>query len=311
MILRASVSASVFAAVLRCGGAVTGQVVDNGELYWDIAVEDVEYLGNPARTYRAYLETEQLQLRLSVMNNSEEAITIQQASLPAMLEVRVADANRETPVTVEWLPEVQRRGDITPHVQIGPVYLEPHTGAGWRVLVRRQDGERFLAGEYVITFWMHQLRSAVRTTDDRAWTGSVFDGPGKIGLVVQPATTAADRAKMHNMRARDATTRRAYLDALDAYSLASAADPANIEAKYGAGYVYMILGRYRDAIARFEAVLPAFSDGFSPARLTLARAYIEIRDEANALRVLRGSGLTEQRVASKISELRQASGRSR
>ena len=47
MILRASVSAFVFAAVLRCGGAVTGQVVDNGELYWDIAVEEAEYLGNP------------------------------------------------------------------------------------------------------------------------------------------------------------------------------------------------------------------------------------------------------------------------
>jgi tetratricopeptide (TPR) repeat protein len=222
-----------------------------------------------------------------------------------MLEVRFAEANRETPVTVEWLPEVQLRGDITPHVQIGPVYLEPHTGAGWRVVVRRQDGERFLAGEYVITFWMHQLLSAVRTTDDRAWTGRVFDGPGKVALVVNPATTPGDRAKMHNMRAREATMRRAFLEALDAYSLASAADPANIEAREGAGYVYMSLRRYREAIAQFETVVPAFSNGLSPARLTLARAYMAINDEAGAVRVLRGSGLPEERINLELSQLRQ------
>jgi predicted Zn-dependent protease len=94
-------------------------------------------------------------------------------------------------------------------------------------------------------------------------------------------------------------------------SLASAADPANIEAKEGAGYVYMILRRYREAIARFETVLPAFADGLSPLRLSLARAYMEIRDEANALRVLRGSGLPEDRITAKLSELRQAAGRPR
>src|SRR6185295_818847 len=144
-------------AVLHGGGSIAAQQIENGEVSWDIAVEDTEYLGNPARTYRAYSETAQLQLRLSVMNLSEAAITIDQTSLPKMLEVRFADANRETPVTVEWLPEVQQRGDIIPQVHVGSVYLGPQTGAGWIAVVRRRNGEEFIAGEYVITFWMHQL----------------------------------------------------------------------------------------------------------------------------------------------------------
>jgi hypothetical protein len=306
MIVRAYVTVLVIAAVLHGGANIAAQQSENGEVSWDIAVEDAEYLGSPARTYRAYSETEQLQLRLSVMNLSEAAVTIDQSLLPTMLEVRLGETGRETPVTVEWLPEVHQRGDVVPQVHIGPVYLGPQTGAGWRVVVRRQDGEKFVAGEYVITFWMHQLRSAVRTTDDRGWMGRVFDGPGKVALVVQPPTTPADRAKMHNMRARDAAMRREFLDALNAYSLASAAEPSNGEAIVGAANVYMILGRYREAIARVEEIMPRVSrDGLSPTRLTLARAYMAIRDEANALRVLRGSGLSEEKIASKLSELRQ------
>lgn len=67
----------------------------------------------------------------------------------------------------------------------------------------------------------------------------------------------------------------------------------------------MILRRYRDAIARFEEIMPRASrDGFSPTRLTLARAYMAIRDEANAVRVLSGSGLPEERINSELAQLR-------
>ena len=256
MSIRARVIVLLVAAVRGRGATVAAQQIDKGAVEWDFVVEDAEYLGNPARTYRAYSETEQLQLKVSVWNQSEEVITVEQAPLRMMLEVRVADANQETPVTIEWLEGVQLPGDAVPNIQIGPVYLKPHTGASWRVIVRLQNGERFLAGEYVITGWMHHLRRAVHTPDDSAWTGRMFDGPGK--------------------------------------------------AKEGAGYLYMRLGQYREAIARFEEIMPRASGaGWNLVRMALARAYIAIRDEANALRVLRGSGLSEEAIASQLSELRR------
>src|SRR5262245_8033656 len=140
MILRAHVAVLVAAAVLRGSATAAAQPIDKGVVTWDFVVEDAEHLGDPARTYRAYSETEQLQLMVTVWNQSVEAIAVAQAPLRTMLQVRFEDANQETPVTIEWLEGVQLPGDATPNIQIGPVYLEPHTGASWRVIVRRQDG---------------------------------------------------------------------------------------------------------------------------------------------------------------------------
>ena len=117
MSIRARVIVLLVAAVRGRGATVAAQQIDKGAVEWDFVVEDAEYLGNPARTYRAYSETEQLQLKVSVWNQSEEVITVEQAPLRMMLEVRVADANQETPVTIEWLEGVQLPGDAVPNIQ--------------------------------------------------------------------------------------------------------------------------------------------------------------------------------------------------
>ena len=54
MKLRTSVAVLVAAGVFSCSASAAAQQIENGELNWDISVEDAEYLGNPARTYKRF-----------------------------------------------------------------------------------------------------------------------------------------------------------------------------------------------------------------------------------------------------------------
>ena len=94
-------------------------------------------------------------------------------------------------------------------------------------------------------------------------------------------------------------------DAAAAYSRALAADPTDGTAIVGLGTAFLILGRYAEAIPLFEQVLPR-GPSESLVFSRLAQAYLGVGDEQNALRVLRMSGLPEDRIASEVAQLRRA-----
>jgi tetratricopeptide (TPR) repeat protein len=278
-----------------------------GEVSWDLSVPEGEYLGQPGRAYRTYGAAEQLQLILTVINSSEDPLFVEPSTIKETFTLQVLDGGEEVPVAIEWPLEMSLHGETLPvRYDLGPFRFGPHTGGSWRLAVRRADGERFSTGAYGLVFWIHGLQRAVRTLDDKQWDRSAYAGPGKLQLVVNPAATPVDVAMMYVLKARDAMMRRAYTEALDAYSRAIASDPGNIEAKAMSGHAYMILRRYREAIEYFEEVLKRAPGVWSPTRLALAGAYMALHEESNAIHALRAGGLPEAQVVEEISKLRQA-----
>lgn len=93
---------------------------------------------------------------------------------------------------------------------------------------------------------------------------------------------------------------------LEALLKASATAPGDRYVKVRLGLAYLGLRRYQEAISIYETLLVGAVSVDPAAARDLAKAYIGIRDEGNAARVLRWGGIAESEVSSELSALRKA-----
>jgi tetratricopeptide (TPR) repeat protein len=291
-------------SVVLLAESVHAQRTNQEILNWTVAVHDAELLGDPARSYRAYTEREQLKILLTVSNGSEASALIDQTRIQSAFDVRVS-AMDAIPINIEW-PEVWPPESVTSISTAArqSFLLEAHQGVRWAITLQRQDGQPFVSGRYRIDTAMRSLEAAAQSLNGIRWTER---GPTTMDLalfVVAP-TTPRERASMYRVRARDAVARRAFAEALQDYADALAADPTDVQAQLGLATIYVTLRRYREAIPHFEAVLPTLPPGPNWVVMSLAQAYAGVGNEGNAVRVLRASGMTEDAVTSELARLRQ------
>jgi tetratricopeptide (TPR) repeat protein len=283
------------------------QAPDDGVISLEVTLEDGESLGTLPRSYRLYDETASVPIALSIGNLSENPIVIDQEAIRRMFRARVR-ASSELPVSIQWLSEIRLPGSWIPVANSWtPLSIEPQMAVTWLGLMESRDGNVF-RGRYSLEYEIPGIMAAISKLDGTRWVGRVPSLGATLGFSASRPGSPRERAAMHRVTARQATFRSDWLKALEAYSSALASDPADLAARGGIGASLMALGRYAEAIPVYEQLLPTAPRG----ALTydaLAIAYLATGDEVNARRILRQSGLSEERVSTKVAELREANRR--
>ena len=300
-------SATIALAVLTASGAPSAGQRQDGPLSGSVVTGLDQLPGSPV-TYRLYAETRELAFGYNLVNESSTtALRIDQEAWQGSFGLIAQRDGAEIPVTVRWSEDV-RLGEDAKHMFVPrglPIVLEPRQVAVWPIAIGRADGELFTAGRYVFTLGTVNARAAVRTSDGEPWNGLIPERLGQLVFVVAPPTSAAERARMHEIAADGANVRGDASEALAAYHRQLDVDPTNLRAKEMIGHMNLRLGRYREAIVWFEQVVVAGRSGQTTLLRILASAYVGAGDEASAIRVLRTAGISQANIRAEIENAKR------
>lgn len=296
------ITCGVVSCLIFMSSVASAQRREDGRLSLQLVLDMVS-LGGGHR----YYEPDDFEFLLSAwVERPTGVLLIDQARLRAAFRARVQTGQREVPVTLHWLDEVEHP-DSSRSFSGAPITLEPSRGSTiWRFRIVPDGGGKFDFGRYQVSIDVSNLRSAVRTLDGRPFEGVLWeDGIHVRRVVVEEPGNQQDIAAMHVLAAALARKRGDKQGEIDAYIRAAAV-------RGGGGYqlkianLYALDGRHAEAISVYEAI--AARSGLrrdSQLREFLARSYLALGDTANARRVLLQSGETFDTVGSKMQLLRE------
>ena len=280
---------------------------DEGLLSITVAVPMSDRVGVTEDARRLYVESDELHLDVSVVNQSDSRITIDQEQLQRAFRVTLTTGGTSIPVVATWsddalviAPDSDTRDSVS---RPDPLNVEGHGGAYWTVTVRRSDSLSFGSGRYRLTWSSADLAAAIHGAEGGQWNGRAPDKTSSVGLLIQPPQSVLEAARMSTTEADDAVLRGHHQHALAAYQRALSADPSDSRTKTMMAFMYLRLNRYQEAIRPLEDVL-AGAVGEKNLSFVLALAYVGAGDEGNAVRVLRWTaGLPEDRVRTEVETL--------
>jgi tetratricopeptide (TPR) repeat protein len=244
-----------------------------------------------------------------VGNEFEEPLLVDHALFSRLFGVGVRSMNGPVAVVVEWPPVVRLSGESwrTP-ININPtemVRIEGEQTVTRTVDLRRADGERFSPGVYRVDLVMINALGAVRTDEDKAWTGPLASEAGDITVIVNTPTSRQERVRQAVTAGRVASDEGDVRGATQAYERAVQLDPTDPGNKLLLASTYLGLKRYRDAIPFYEDVVRDVRSGMRRLLVeALAQAYLGAGDEQGAVRVLQAEGVGGQALTAKLAELR-------
>ena len=243
--------------------------------------------------YRAYAETQVLNIRVGLHHESSSVLLVDQEGIRGGTVVRVTgEDGSDIPVSMRWLDGVLLGGDwglVSRCVQ-GPVKLEPNFIPTWTVAVERLDGFPFVDGDYGIAVDMPDLRSVLRNQDGTRWSGRQMNATWRLQLTVRQVASRADRIASTGGSPPTHTFRGTHgMKLWTPTPVCSRSIPMTL-APGPLGRMFLMLGRYREAIAGYEKLVPIFSQGMTWDRSSLARAYVGAGDEAGAIRSFVSAG---------------------
>jgi tetratricopeptide (TPR) repeat protein len=198
------------------------------------------------------------------------------------------EAGRAVATAIEWeRADIVTADGITLPTGIEATHI---LGPGDRVVfsgvLRKQaDNGPFRLGEHRLTL---DLQGAVRTLQSPPgveWNGRYVENGDVTIRFVEPRN-AADRRRKRMQDAARAMAQDDVTAALADYLQAIRDDPTDINAHAGAGQAYMLLGRFREAVAELEQVLPHRRSERSLVPVWLAFSYLSMNDNAKAEAVL-------------------------
>lgn len=262
-------------------------------------------------SFRLYAERDHLEYNIRISNESEALISADQEVLRRVFAIRVELGGTEIPIDVRWPDEVsvQDRTDIgivTPFASWQPIQLNPDEAVWINVSLERQDRQRFEEGRYEVVFAVTGFETAIRRADGTAWQGYT-NARGSIlrSTTIRRPATPQEQLAAYQADAILARRRGDREAALEALLKATALEPDNRYVRLSLGLAYRGLGRYREAIPIYESLLAGAVTPDPQAARELAQAYLGVRDEGNAARVLRWSGVPEGGIRDEIETLRR------
>lgn len=291
-----------------CRGGASQLDLTHGSVNFDITLSD-----GIDGSYRLYAEKDSLDYDILVENSERTLVpvSVDQEVLRRVVTIRVELKGTEIPVDVRWPDEVsvQDRTDaliVTHFASSQPVHLNPMEAVWFKVTLQREDRQRFEEGRYDVVFTLPAFETAIRLADGTPWRG--FAKPNRRivrGVTIQRPANRQEQLAAYQADAILARRRGDREAALELLLKATALEPENRYVRTSLGLAYLGLARYREAIPIYESLLAGTA---TPDRLgarDLARAYLGVRDEANAVRVLRLSGVPEDRVRDELDTLRR------
>jgi hypothetical protein len=237
-----------------------------------------------------------IEARLALINGSGmSALTVNERAVRAGVTAAVSPAPAD-PIRVDWSPEVFLANSSTGTPSTGAQTLALAAGGSvhWVLRLSREDGESFPEGLYKIIIALNGIGSALRYENGTPWAGEVIGDGGAFirDLRVQLPTDREEERNGHLVDASGAVQRGDHSAALAAYLKAAAADPDSQIIASRVALSLLILKRYPEAIAAYEALVSHIGLGELDTARDLAHAYAGAGDLGNARRVLRPIGLT-------------------
>ncbi len=172
---------------------------------------------------------------------------------------------------------------------------------------RDRTGSRSTPACTTIRFSVGGLFLASRGDDNRAWQGRFTGNAGMASLELGPPDGSPhERARAHLQQAESAKRSGRDQNALVELQQAAALDPSDVVSAVELGRMYLRLNRYADAIGPLEQAIRLAPPDLNITSIgsALAKAYLGVNDEPNAVRALRQSRVSEQLIPETIRQLR-------
>lgn len=276
-----------------------------GTTRWFLEPAAAERMGSHADTYRLYDSPRSIRLLLTIVNESPTAIEFDHATLRR--EFRLA-FNGRAGLYATWAPDMaSSMGRVALNLD-REVRIGAGDAASWEIVVRRSDGESFSAGTHVFTATMNNALRSLRSTDGRpvhtAWVR-------ETSLTLHAGPPSGPRERADELRSR--AERIKITNPKEAIRLlheAQAFDPANSRILLALGQAYVDIERYKESLPFFERALAMQANARqSSIPYSLAFVYVALGNEAEARRVLRAGGVSNEGVDRSLVNYRRKLGR--
>ena len=145
-------------------------------LTWVVEVEDADLHPVQARHVRLYSQPESVQLRLTMFNESNSSIAVDQGAFHNAVNVTVKNMEtaEDTAVQTSWVGLRLRLSDDGPLLDVGTseagFVLPAKRGAVWTFRVQPEAGQ-FELGEYRFDVSLANIRDALGTDANERWNG--------------------------------------------------------------------------------------------------------------------------------------------
>jgi hypothetical protein len=261
-----------------------------GYFWWNVGIQYARQLteaGTP--TFVLYGSPDSATLRW-VFKNDEgfENISLMPAEFQTAVRLNVARDGQQVNAAVVWSPAGTRHpsGIATPVDSQAVLELKPGEWVEWDASIRRNDVAVWAAGDYELTIDMTAAISTLMS-NGRPWRGR-SGTEIRLTLKVSEADSIASLKWKYRLAGSRALAEGRAPDAVAQYMAMVQIDPTDTGGYESLGQALIAVRQYKAAAAALEIALPHRLRGQkSTLPETLAYVYLVLRDEVNAVRVLR------------------------
>jgi hypothetical protein len=297
----------IVSMLLVMAATVNAQAVGRMRLFVEAPGGDV--VGAEPRTYRLYETPDHLTLKISLELASGDAVRITPGDMSRLVRFSL-QSEPQLPLVANWDPQVRFDGSRQLVAPGADVRMDVGRSSEWVVTLRRRDQQIFEARRYTVVIAFPEGLRGSRSDDGRPWNGHLFGSQMTISLVVGPPSgDLRERTAALRQAGRVADANNQPDEALRTYQAALAIDPKDSRALLAMGDLYLRVRRYSDAITALQPLARTPTVEKSPVPYMLARAYLAVGDEANAVLTLRNAGIPAGQIQSNVQDLRETNRR--
>jgi hypothetical protein len=276
---------------------------------WGIDVLNCARSGDTCVLYGPQVK---VQVVFGLHNYGSPAIRLPPLDGSLLLEIEHATEGR-LEVTLEWLGKGHQRSEgrtsDAPSASREELTFSAGDSVTDQIAISRIDGLPFRAGSYRMAANIGPAVDRARADSGRPWRGRL--SPARtVTFAIRDVETLEDRIAYHDLEAGRLWLERNALGALPHFEALLQLSPANVTVLVGLGRVYLALDRYADSARVLEQALPLILAKPEPNQRRmvtafLAAAYVRLKQEPEARRVLRLAGRTEAEAAAEVERIRR------
>jgi hypothetical protein len=303
---------NVFAVLVATLFGVDAITPPRQALWWDVQLEHSERVSDALLpTWRLYDRPAAVETRW-VFKNEEglEPCSIVPSAFLSGVGRHVVTDNQSIPTSIQWAASGKWITDAgaTELNQEERVLLGEDERLAWTASIVRNDGRPWSIGEYRVTVDVSSALTDV-TCSGKPWSGRAVKS-GRVVWILAEASSIESRKVKYRIDAHRDLSEGRPAEAVQKYRALIELDPSDRSAYAPLGEALMASGQFREAVMALEIALPSsLRREASLVPDTLAYAYVVLKDERNARRIVRLSG-PERDVESRLSRLKAAAAKS-